>query len=119
MCSNVFRKPLLRIVQLRIEFVNKKLSLHVITRTETRDENARTLARTEVLRQLQQLERQLSAIESTARTVQGELLASNQVSMYSSIHATCIYCTCTCICTMYMYVAIIPVTMVVWFVGSI
>ena len=37
------------------------------------------MARREVLSQLQQLECQLTAIESTARTVEGELLASNQV----------------------------------------
>ena len=40
---------------------------------------ARAVARREVLSQLQQLECQLTAIESTARTVEGELLASNQV----------------------------------------
>ena len=45
----------------------------------TEKEDARTVARREVLSQLQQLESQLSAIENTARTVQGELLASSQV----------------------------------------
>ena len=48
---------------------------------EVEDEarRARAVARREVLSQLQQLECQLTAIESTARTVEGELLASNQV----------------------------------------
>ena len=42
---------------------------------------ARAVARREVLSQLQQLECQLTAIETTARTVEGELLASNQVKV--------------------------------------
>lgn len=47
------------------------------------------MAQRQVLSQLHHLECQLNAIENTARTVQGELLASNQVKVYS---------TCTCMC---------------------
>lgn len=41
------------------------------------------LARRQALSQLQQMEEQLCAIESTARMVEGELKASNKVHMYT------------------------------------
>ena len=40
------------------------------------------MANREVLRRLRQLETQLTAIETRARTVEGELLISNQVRMH-------------------------------------
>ena len=46
---------------------------------EKREIGVRQKAKVEVLSQLQQLGTQLAAIESKARTVEGELMISNQV----------------------------------------
>lgn len=68
---------------------NIRSSLHVSDKcgdTAEREHGVggRAVVQREVLSQLQQLECQLSAIENTARTVQGELLASNQVPVHST-----------------------------------